>query len=151
MHIGELARRSGRSVHAIRWYETQGLMPGVLRDSGGRRLYHERHVGWLEVIDRLRHSGMSIASLRDYTALAVQGGRTVKPTLEMLIAHRERVHDTIAEWDLALKLIDGKIDFYRQWQASGRRPEPEGAAKHVATLPMRPGNKTPRKPPRKSA
>ncbi len=27
-HIGELVRRSGRSVHTLRWYEAQGLMPG---------------------------------------------------------------------------------------------------------------------------
>lgn len=34
--IGELAARTGRSIHAIRWYEAQGLIPGVARDSGGR-------------------------------------------------------------------------------------------------------------------
>jgi len=44
-HIGELAARTGRTVHAIRWYETQGLVPGVARDEGGRRLYGEPHVG----------------------------------------------------------------------------------------------------------
>ena len=26
--IGELAARTGRTVHAIRWYEAQGLVPG---------------------------------------------------------------------------------------------------------------------------
>ena len=141
--IGELARRSGRSAHAIRWYETQGLMPGVVRDSGGRRLYHERHVGWLEVIDRLRRSGMSIAALRDYTALAVQGSRTVRPTLEKLLAHREHVHNAIADWKLALKLIDSKIGFYEQWQATGQRPLRDDSPGHAATMPVRPAKVPP--------
>ena len=32
LRIGELARLSGRSVHTIRWYEAQRLMPGAARD-----------------------------------------------------------------------------------------------------------------------
>nr|WP_282597177.1 MerR family transcriptional regulator [Rhizobacter sp. SG703] len=31
MRIGELAERTGRSVHAIRWYEAQGLSATVRR------------------------------------------------------------------------------------------------------------------------
>ena len=40
--IGTLATRSGRSIHTIRWYESQGLIPGVERDAGGRRVYVEQ-------------------------------------------------------------------------------------------------------------
>ncbi len=69
LRIGDVASRTGRSVHAIRWYEAQGLMPGVVRDSGGRRTYTAYHVGWLDLMDRLRRTGMSIAQLREYTAL----------------------------------------------------------------------------------
>ena len=46
LRIGELAARAGRSVHAIRWYESQGLIPGVMRDAGGRRVYSESHPDW---------------------------------------------------------------------------------------------------------
>ena len=129
-------------MHAIRWYETKGLMPGVLRDSGGRRLYHERHVSWLEVIDRLRRSGMSITALRDYTALAVQGSRTLGPTRAVLLAHRAHVLEMIAEWKIALNLLDGKIAFYGQWQAAGKRPATDGADH---TLPSQPAKKAPRR------
>ena len=63
-HIGALAQRTGRSIHTIRWYEAQGLIPGVERDGGGRRVYGDLHVGWLDLMDRLRRSGMSIAEHR---------------------------------------------------------------------------------------
>jgi DNA-binding transcriptional MerR regulator len=36
LRIGEVASRTGRSVHTIRWYEQQGLLPGVARDRSGR-------------------------------------------------------------------------------------------------------------------
>jgi DNA-binding transcriptional MerR regulator len=121
-HIGELAARTGRTVHAIRWYETQGLVPGVARDEGGRRLYVELHVGWLDLMERLRRTGMSIAEMREYTALALQGKTTLRERRDMLAAHRERVNETIAGWKRALSLVERKIDFYDEWMASGHRP-----------------------------
>jgi hypothetical protein len=51
LRIGELARLSGRSVHTIRWYEAQSLMPGAARDAGGRRVFSQAHVDWLELME----------------------------------------------------------------------------------------------------
>jgi len=121
-HIGELAARTGRSIHALRWYEAQGLMPGVVRDHGGRRVYVELHLSWVDLIDRLRRTGMSIAQIREYAALVKRGSSTLKRRQELLSAHRARVKARIAEWKQALQLIDHKIDFYGQWLATGRRP-----------------------------
>lgn len=120
--IGHLAERTGRSVHTIRWYERQGLVPGVQRDAGGRRRYSERHIGWLLLMDRLRRTGMSIAEMRDYTALVVQGKATLRQREAMLRAHREQVQRTISEWTEALALLDDKIDFYGAWIGTGKRP-----------------------------
>ncbi|MCW5656166.1 MAG: MerR family transcriptional regulator [Burkholderiaceae bacterium] len=122
LHIGALAARTGHSVHTIRWYEAQGLMPGVVRDRGGRRVYADGHVGWLELMQRLRRTGMSIAEMRRYTALVRQGKATLAERQAMLQAHRERVQRTIADWQQALALLDGKIHFYGQWQRTGKRP-----------------------------
>lgn len=120
--IGRLAERTGRSIHTIRWYEAQGLVPGVVRDAGGRRVYTDLHVGWLQLMERLRKTGMSIAEMRRYTALVKQGRATLKERRDMLQAHRERVQQTIEEWNEALALLDDKIDFYGQWMGSGKRP-----------------------------
>jgi DNA-binding transcriptional MerR regulator len=121
--IGALAARTGRSIDTIRWYEAQGLIPGVVRDGGGRRVYTERHVGWLQLIDRLRRSGMSIAEMRRYTALVKLGRSTLAQRRALLAAHRARIVEVIAEHRAALKLIDGKVDFYDAWIASGERPK----------------------------
>jgi DNA-binding transcriptional MerR regulator len=132
--IGHLVERTGRSVHTIRWYERQGLVPGVQRDAGGRRRYSELHVGWLLLMDRLRRTGMSIAEMREYTALVQQGKSTLRQRQAMLRAHRERVEKTIAEWTDALALLDDKIDFYSTWLSSGKRP-PLDALTTLSTIP----------------
>ena len=139
LRIGELSARSGRTIHAIRWYETQGLIPGVVRDDGGRRVYNELHVDWLDLMDRLRRTGMTIAEMRAYTALVKQGRSTLKQRQELLYAHRTRVLETISEWTRALKLIDSKIDFYGEWLTTGHRPKrfPEERAKDALTSPRR--------------
>jgi DNA-binding transcriptional MerR regulator len=136
LRIGELSARSGRTIHAIRWYEAQGLIPGVVRDDGGRRVYNELHVDWLDLMDRLRRTGMSIAEMRAYTALVRQGRSTLRQRQEMLYAHRTRVLETISEWTRALKLIDSKIDFYGEWLTTGHRPKtrPEDRVKEAFTM-----------------
>jgi len=121
--IGTLATRSGRSIHTIRWYETQGLIPGVERDAGGRRVYVEQHVGWLQLMERLRRTGMSISEMREYTALVKAGRSTLRQRRDMLAAHRERVLASIAEQRAALQLIDAKVGFYDEWIATGQRPK----------------------------
>lgn len=142
LRIGELSARSGRSIHAIRWYETQGLIPGVVRDAGGRRVYTTLHVDWLDLMDRLRRTGMSIAEMRAYTALVRQGRATLQQRKDMLQAHRARVLARIAEWTVALRLIDSKIDYYGEWVATGHRPkgQPEDRVKEEGPVaqPARP-------------
>lgn len=122
LHIGDIARRSGRSVHTIRWYEAQGLMPGVSRDRGGRRVYSDDHIGWLDLMDRLRCTGMSIKQLREYTNLVKEGSATLRKRRALLADHQLRVQAMIAKWTEALALVDAKIEFYDEWVTKGSRP-----------------------------
>lgn len=139
LRIGEVASRTGRSIHTIRWYEAQGLIPGVVRDRGGRRIYSEYHIGWLDLMERLRCTGMSITQMREYTALAKQGGVTLQQRRALLARHQVRVRENITRWAEALALIDAKVEFYDEWMASGERPivEPHKRmlrAKHVTRM-----------------
>ena len=122
--IGELAALCGRSVHTIRWYEAQGLIPGVTRDGGGRRVFRKQHVSWLELMHRLRSTGMSIAEMREYTALVKDGKGTLKQRRTQLAAHRESVKASVAELKRSLKLIDRKLKFYDDWMRDGKQPAP---------------------------
>jgi DNA-binding transcriptional MerR regulator len=140
LRIGELAARSGRSAHAIRWYEAQGLIPGITRDAAGRRLFSPRHVEWLALVERLRNTGMSIAGIRAYTQLVIQGSASLARQRGMLAAHRETVAATIEAWQASLELIDAKLDFYSRWIDTGERPESEAVSrKHAAASQAKKG------------
>lgn len=126
MLIGKLASLTGRSVHTIRWYESQRLIPGVRRNPQGRRVYVPSHVDWLDLLERLRRTGMSIREIREYTAMVKRGDSTLQERQQLLRAHRRRVETLQEELKVSLELIDAKIDFYGAWLATGKRPPPLG-------------------------
>jgi DNA-binding transcriptional MerR regulator len=115
LRIGELARLSGRSTHTIRWYEAQQLMPGAARDAAGRRLFSQAHVDWLELMERLRASGMSIRQMQAYARQVKQGKATLRERQALLREHRERVEARVAELTRALAIIDRKVALYEGW------------------------------------
>jgi len=133
MRIGALARRTGRSIHTIRWYEAQRLIPGVRRDPQGRRVYIEQHVDWLDLLDRLRSTGMTIREVRDYAVLVRRGEASLRDRQELLKAHRERVEARIVDMTESLALIDRKIDFYGDWLRTGVQPPVPVARKRRRT------------------
>lgn len=124
LYIGDLARATGRSVHTIRWYEAQGLIPRVDRDGGGRRIYEPDHVDHLVFLDRMRQAGMSVADLRRLTELGLMGWRTLPDRQALLLAHREEIEGRIGELMEALRLIDQKVAFYAEWAERKKRPPP---------------------------
>src|SRR5579875_3142969 len=70
--IGELARRSGRTTSAIRYYEEIGLLPEAIRVSG-RRWYHPAAIRTLAVIDIAQRAGLSLGEIQDVLGAAREG------------------------------------------------------------------------------
>jgi DNA-binding transcriptional MerR regulator len=85
----------------------------------------EYHVGWLDLVERLRCTGMSITQLRQYATLARQGDAALAQRRALLAGHQEPVRENITRWTEALALIDAKIEFYDEWMADGARPTVE--------------------------
>lgn len=121
--IGELAERTGRTTHTLRYYEEEGLIPDVRRTEAGHRRYRPEHVQWMVLLDRLRRSGMPIETMRRYTDLVEGGTETLEERRELLSEHRDAVRDEIEELRGCLDLLEGKIRFYRELE---RGEDPAG-------------------------
>ena len=118
--IAEAARRTGVSVHTLRYYERAGLVvTAVDRTAGGRRRYHQIDLDWIVVCTRLRATGMPIRTIRRYAELVSAGRGNEQERLALLEAHRAEVSAKLAEIRDNLKLIDHKIDVYRGRLAAG--------------------------------
>ncbi|MEU3406435.1 MerR family transcriptional regulator [Streptomyces sp. NPDC006670] len=120
LSIGEVAERSGLSVHALRFYEREGLFANpVRRLSNGRRIYHEEDLEWLAVCTRLRSSGMPLATIREYVELARQGAGNERDRLELLRRHEQQVQEQIRELREALDVVRYKVRVYEEHLARG--------------------------------
>ena len=64
LRIGDLARRTGKTVRALHLYEELGLLQPSTRSSGGFRLYEENAVDRVRWIDLLHHLGFSLQDMR---------------------------------------------------------------------------------------
>ncbi|MCB9542248.1 MAG: MerR family transcriptional regulator [bacterium] len=65
MRIGELARRTDKTVRALHHYEELDLLVPAKRSKGGFRLYDEGNLDRIEYIDRLQRLGFSLAEVRE--------------------------------------------------------------------------------------
>ena len=65
LRIGELAKRSGKSVRALHLYEELELLRPAHRSTGGFRLYHQSSVQRVEWISKLQDAGLSLAQLQE--------------------------------------------------------------------------------------
>ena len=111
--IAEVADRTGLTAHTLRYYERDGLMLEVGRATSGHRRYTERDLGWIELITKLRSTGMPIREVRAYAELVRAGDGNEVERLRLLLDHRERVRRQLAEVTDHLRAIDYKIGFYQ--------------------------------------
>jgi DNA-binding transcriptional MerR regulator len=62
--IGELARRTGLTVKAVRYYSDRGLVPPTDRSPAGYRRYDHAAVARLELVRSLRELGLDLGTIR---------------------------------------------------------------------------------------
>jgi MerR family copper efflux transcriptional regulator len=123
MTVGELARRTGLSIKAIRRYEGLGLIYSAGRSDGNYRLFDESALWCARVISTLRMLGLTIKEIdrlgRDYLS---RPDEPVGPRVAALLDGAERrIDDRIAE----LEAVHGRIRDFR--------------TEHAAALAGRPG------------
>jgi len=115
LSIAEAADATGLTTHTLRYYERDGLLlDAVDRASSGHRRYSEDDVGWIRMITRLRATGMPIREVRQYADLVRAGDGNEAERLQLLVAHRDRVRQQLAEVATHLEAIEFKIGLYER-------------------------------------
>jgi DNA-binding transcriptional MerR regulator len=140
LSIGQVAERTGLSVHTLRFYEQQGVLVNpVLRGPGGRRVYSEQDVDWLNLCIILRASGMPLPEIRRYTELARQGAGNEQQRIVLLRRHQDQVVAQMKQLEQCLDLIRFKVRVYEDIL--------DGAGGHSCDAAVQPGNEERRKTP----
>ncbi|WP_298554815.1 MerR family transcriptional regulator [Streptomyces luteogriseus] len=110
--ISEVVAFTGLTAHTLRWYERIGLMPHIDRSHTGQRRYTNRDLDWLDLVGKLRLTGMPVADMVRYAELVREGDHTYGERFELLQTTREDVLARIDELRGTLAVLDRKISFY---------------------------------------
>ena len=65
LRVGDLARRTGKTVRALHLYEELQLLEPIDRSKGGYRLYGEDAVVRVRWIGKLQEMGFSLSDIRE--------------------------------------------------------------------------------------
>lgn len=113
MRIGELSRRTGASVRALRYYEEQGLLRPTRRPSGYRE-YRPEDAATVRGIRLLLAAGLNTATIGELLPCMDDDGEALTPAcsgmLPDLHRERERISDAAADLLAARDRLDTLIE-----------------------------------------
>ena len=108
MRIGELARRTGVTTRALRYYEEQNLLTAE-RSGSGQRHYAEDAVERIHLIRQLYAAGLSSKTIAELTPCVIDGQATPE-LLQRLAAERDHLDRSIADLTHTRDRLDSVID-----------------------------------------
>ena len=69
MNISDMAKKTGLTSKAIRFYEEKGLVTPPLRSENGYRTYSQQHLDELTLLRQARQVGFNLEECRELVAL----------------------------------------------------------------------------------
>lgn len=124
--ISALARKTGLSVHTLRYYEKAGIIRHVERTPSGRRIYGEDSVACLIGALCLKQARVTLAQIKEFFDATVQGEATLTHRLEIMTQARNNLIDMQESVERSLKLVDFFIEGTQaavQAMKSGKNPD----------------------------
>ena len=112
--IGQVAAKTGLTVHTLRYYEKEGLLPFVRKSSSGLLMFSDNDLGWLSIIECLKKTGMPLKGIKQYIDWFREGDSTLPQRLEMFKQQQLKVLAQIEQFQKYLQKIDYKVKLYEE-------------------------------------
>lgn len=139
MKIGEVARETGISSKAIRFYEEFGLLPDPGRTESGYRQYGQETVERLGFVSRAKQLGMSLDEIRSVLDIHDRQEPTcdhVRDLLEQKIAAIDRALADLRGLRAELKTLAGVSGTMEDCHPTGGN-----VCSIIARVPLSPGDR----------
>lgn len=116
LEISEASKITKLKPHTLRYYESIGLIKDIKRNSAGNRVYSEDDLKWLEVINRLRQTGMNINKMVEYAKLRHMGDETVPQRKEIMQEHLKAIEHELQVMEEARDYVAKKVQIYSEME-----------------------------------
>lgn len=109
----QVCEATGLTYETLKFYCNEGLVPNVKRDKNNRRIFDERDLAWIKDLSCLKKCSMSIADMKEYLSLCLEGKSSIPSRQEMLKIKKESLLSQIEEITASVNYIDWKQNFYK--------------------------------------
>jgi DNA-binding transcriptional MerR regulator len=115
--IQQVAKLTGLSIDTLRYYERIGLLEPVGRAQNGHRRYMQRDLAWIDLLIRLRNTGMPRAQMVRFAQLRRQGSGTLTERRLMLEQHQHSLEQHMQELEQHMAALQQKITRIQELEA----------------------------------
>jgi DNA-binding transcriptional MerR regulator len=108
----QACEKTGMAYETLKFYCNQGLVPNVKRDQQNRRVFDDRDIAWINSLSCLKNCNMSLAEMKEYIALCLQGEGSIPARKIILEVKRKSLEEERKRIEEAIAYIDWKQGFY---------------------------------------
>lgn len=109
--IGQVSEMFSLPVSTLRYYDREGLLPGMERQSGIRK-FGEQQLEALRVIECLKASGLEIREIRQFMAWCAEGPSTYPQRRQLFETRKAAVEEEMRRLEETLAMVRFKCWYY---------------------------------------
>lgn len=110
--IGEAANETGVAISTLRYYDREGMFPYMERRNGGIRVFSDKEMDTLRVIECLKSSGMSIKAIKEFLVWCQEGDSSLCKRREMFYDRLEEVERQMEALQITKNMLKYKCWYY---------------------------------------
>ena len=73
----EACKLTDMTYENLKFYCNEGLVSNVKRDKRNYRVFDDHDIKWIQSLNCLKNCGMSIAEMKEYLALCLEGEKSI--------------------------------------------------------------------------
>lgn len=123
--IGQISEMFDLPVSTLRYYDQQGLFPGMTRVSGIRK-FSDTEIDALHVIECLKKSGLEIKDIKQFMDWCVQGASTYPQRKALFEKQKATLEAEIVRMNRVLDMLKFKCWYYEQAMQDGNEERIKG-------------------------
>lgn len=111
--IGQISEMFNLPISTLRYYDKQGLFPGIVRKSGIRK-FSDTEIEALRVIECLKKSRLEIKDIKKFMDWCSMGSSTYSQRKELFERQKKTVEAEIEHMNRVLDMLKFKCWYYEQ-------------------------------------
>ncbi|MBC1567402.1 MerR family transcriptional regulator [Listeria sp. FSL L7-1425] len=112
MYIKDFATKTGLSIDTLRYYEEEKLLIPA-RNEKNYRVYTEEDYCWVQLLLKIKQTGMSITNIKNFAGLQKQGDDSLPERMAILTNHMENLYEQQKNLAETISFVGKKVAGYQ--------------------------------------